>query len=352
MNDVIIEQARYLREDTGAPRLAGRSPGFLEEWLPLAQRLVIGFGNRPLGQACPNAVFARPLDADHVAVVQVADRPLGDGGAPSLGFHLLIVAKEDYEAFVGDPFWLARTFPASWNQHTALASLTSARVPPQPRSVSDVQKVLSRVKAGALKDDEDPETAHVGRTADNSESPALLGGVQVLVEGGKLVFERPAPDNELLEGLWTLLPNKTRARLWPASFAFANTLSFDALVVPRLHRADFEGYTSEEQAAEYPQGHYELTLQVAAETSDQRQLDQLLNRRSTRETIRLAWALLLVVALLALTPKVLDWVFPPAVSNVPERAAAAAGVLGAGDPWTALGIFIHGNKLFGTRTAP
>ena len=38
--------------------------------------------------------------------------------------------------------------------------------------------------------------------------------------------------------------------------------------MPRLHVADFEGYTSEEQAAEYPAGQYELALQVAGKLAD------------------------------------------------------------------------------------
>ena len=57
--------------------------------------------------------------------------------------------------------------------------------------------------------------------------PALLGGVQILVDGGKLVFLRPAPDPGLIRGLWTLLPGPMRTALWPATFAFGNALGFD-----------------------------------------------------------------------------------------------------------------------------
>src|SRR5262245_3902315 len=74
MADIMIEQALYLREGTQAPRLLGRSSGFRDEWLAEAERLVTGFGDRPAGALCPAALFAQPLDNEHVAVVQVAVR--------------------------------------------------------------------------------------------------------------------------------------------------------------------------------------------------------------------------------------------------------------------------------------
>jgi hypothetical protein len=272
--------------------------------------------------------------------VQVADRDNGRG----LAFHVLVCPRPDYERFLGDPFALARRFSLAATD--ALQTLRLPRVPPPPRTLPDVQTVLRRVKAAALLEDEDPEHPDFQRTIANSESPALLGGVQVLVEGGKLVFERSQPDPELVEGLWTLLPQSTRARLWPASFAFGNALGFDVLVVPRAHAADYEGYTSEEQAAEYPAGHYELAMQMAAESGNQRELDALLNRRSTHETMKLGWALLAVVAILALAPRFLDVVEPPAAQNPKYKAAAATGMIATGDPWTALGLKLYGDSIW------
>src|SRR5437660_515974 len=88
-----------------------------------------------------------------------------------------------------------------------------------------------------------------------------------------VVFARPAPDPGLIRGLWTLLPHASRQELWPATFAFGNALGFDALVVPCRGDDDYAGYTTEEQAADYPAGNYELALQTAAEAGDQRALD-------------------------------------------------------------------------------
>src|SRR5207253_986048 len=146
-----------------------------------------------------------------------------------------------------------------------------------------------------------------------------------------LVFERARPDPDLVEGLWMLLPQSTRARLWPTRFALSSARGFDVLVVPRLHAMDFEDYTSEDQAAEYPAGHYEIALQVAAESGNQRDLHALLNRRSSRETMKLGWSLLVIIVLLALVPRLLD-LFPtaPALLGSKQRAAltAAAGIVG------------------------
>jgi hypothetical protein len=129
--------------------------------------------------------------------------------------------------------------------------------------------------------------------------------VQVLVDGGRVVFERKEADTGLIPSLWTLLPTRSRCQLWPASFAFGNSLGFDALVVPRAQGDDFTGYTTENQAEEYPQGQYELGLQIAVEDGDQRALDSLLNRRTWAETWRLAIMLLIVFFFLAVAGRVL-----------------------------------------------
>jgi hypothetical protein len=343
MVEIAIEQARFRRHDNGRPSLEAHSPGFLDDWLPRVERLLVGFGIPVPGVACPLATFAQPLGVMHVAVVQVADR----GDAHGLDFYVLVCSRPDYEQYLGDPFLLARRFPPAWEQKGPLATLAMPRRPLPPRSIAQAQSILRRVKAAALKDNEDPEHPDFQRTTDNSESPALLGAVQVLVEGGKLVFERAAPDPDLVEGLWALLPQSTRARLWPASFAFSNTLGFDVLAVPRLHAADFEGYTSEDQAADYPAGHFEVALQIAVENGSQRELDALLNRRSSGETLKLGWTLLVLVVLLALAPRLLDFMQPtPAAFDPKFKAAAAVGMAAGGDPWTAVALKLYGDSIW------
>src|SRR5206468_7401 len=123
------------------------------------------------------------------------------------------------------------------------------------------------------------------------------GGAQALLDGGRVVFERAQPDAGLIRGLWTLLPASSRAHLWPASFAFGNALGFDAVVVARANGDAFAGYVGEEQAKDYPEGRYELNLQIAAEAGDQAELDHLFARRSRAQTWRLGLFLVAVLGL-------------------------------------------------------
>ncbi len=298
MTDIPVEQALYGGQNAGGYRLLARSPGFLDEWLPEAQRLCTAFGERPAGLACPACIFAQPFGKQHVAIVQVADQGIDDRGWPvAIGFHLLVLPRGDYTSLEGDPFVVADRFAPPWQVRGELPALSLPPEPPPRRTVEQVQKVLKRVEDG----------------------PNLLGGSQVMVDGGRLVFERPAPDTELMRSLWMLLPTSTRCRLWPASFAFSNVLGFDALVVPHAHGEHYAGYLSEQQAGDYPEGRYELNLQIAAEAGDQRGLDALLARRSRAETWRLGLILLGLVVGLTLLAR---WLIPPPAPKAPAPVPA------------------------------
>jgi hypothetical protein len=313
MADITIEQGIYGGQDAGGYRFLARSSGFLDEWLPEATRLCTAFGERPAGVRCPGCVFAQPLGRGHVAVVQVADQGADDTGRPgALGFYLLVLARTDYVNLGGDPFLIAERFPPRWTARGDLPPLTWEGGPPPPRTVAQVQQVLQRPSGPSLfKDAEVPQGG----------SQVLLGGCQALVDSGRLVFERPAPDTDLLRDLWTLLPTSTRAALWPASFAFGNALHFHALVVPQVVPEEYPHYKTEAQAADYPEGRYELSVQTAAEAGNQKDLDALFARRSQTETFRLV--VILVVVLLVVTA-VIKWVIP---SNAPppEPPATPAG---------------------------
>jgi hypothetical protein len=211
---------------------------------------------------------------------------------------------------------------------------------------------LKRIKAGALREGEDPEALDFERTMENSESPALLGGSQILVDGGRLVFERPDGDLRLVSGLWLLLPEATRCRLWPTSFAFGPDLEFDVLVVPRLNEAILENYTTEQQAEAYPEGTYELALQRAAENGTQQDLDAVFRRRDSRSTIRLALVLLAILSVVVLITRFVDFgppaPPPPKTLTAEEKLQTATGasIVAAGEPWTMLGMFMHAKTIW------
>ena len=297
----MIEQALYGGQDAGGYRFLARSPGFRDEWLAEAERLCTGFGERPAGVACPGCVLARPFGRQHVAVVQVADQGQDDAGRPgALAFHLLILPRVHYVELGGDPFFIAEHFPPDWQGRGEMPSLTWTAGPAARRDVTMLQKTLNV-----------------------PQSATLLGGVQILLDGGRLVFERSSPDASILRSLWALLPTRERSRLWPASFAFRNAHRFDVIVVPRAHGPEYDDYITEEKAGDYPEGRYESNLQSAIETGDQGEVDALLNqdRSGTR---RLIIFLLLIVVLLSVALSVLVPVAPPPRPKPTTQKAPAA----------------------------
>jgi hypothetical protein len=184
-----------------------------------------------------------------------------------------------------DPLWIADQLPPPWSARGEVEAVTWTAGPQPKRSVADLKRVL----------DVEPE-----------RTQTLLGGVQILVDGGRLVFVRAGPDEKIVRDLWALLPNSTRAVTWTASFAFGNAHGFDVVVVPQADELSFPRYTREEHAGDYPEGRYELALQSAVEDGDQREVDALLSRRSRGQTMRLAIGLLLVFAVIAL---IIHWPF-------------------------------------------
>lgn len=275
-----IEQAIYGSQDAGGYRFLARSPGFVESWRAEAQRICTGFGERPAGVRCPQALFVRPLGKQHVAVVQVADQGSDDAGRPgALAFRLLVLTRRFYHDLGGDPFLVSDRFRPDWGARGDLPALEWSAGPPPRRAVAEGRKILD---------------VEADRTA------LLLGGAQALVDGGRLAFTRPGPDERLVRDLWALLPTSNRSEMWPATFAFGNAHGFHVAVVPEASGPDFERYLHEKEAGDYPEGRYEFALQKAAEDNDQAEIDTLFARRSRSQTLRLGLFLLVAFILAAL----------------------------------------------------
>lgn len=349
MPPITLEQALYQRPDHGEPRLLARSPGFADAWLPDAEHLILGFGARRNALRCPLSIFGKPLNKKQIALVRVKDE--NPSFPTGLRFHILVVSRKDYEACVRDPFILASKVEPTWHGNL-LPSLTIAEEMFQPRTIAQVQAVLKRVKAAALQESDDPESPHFERTVENSESPALLGGAQILVDSGRVVFERPEGDLALASGMWLLLPEQTRCRLWPCSFAFSRELEFDLLIVPQLDDTMLDGYTTEDQAADYPHGTYEFALQHAAEQGGQAELDAVFAKRDSRQTMRLAVTILIVLSAAVLISRWLELGPRPSVTVQHQKQAAAAGIVAVGDPWADAAMLTYWQMLAKPREKP
>jgi hypothetical protein len=284
MKHVILQQATVARHGPAEVRWLARSVDFLDAWQPRVEELCRLFGERPDGVRCPEAVFAQSFGKRLVAVVRVADLGADDPAVPpaALGFHFLVLHEADYRAAGGDPFALAAACPPDWHRRGSLPA-QCFDVPPPRRTVAQVCDVLQR-----------------------EDGPTLLGATQGLMDGCRVAWGRPAPDTALLRALWTLLPTSARCDLWPASFAFGNALGFHAVVFPVVPKDQVDArYLSEQQADNYPEGRYELTLQTTAEAGDEEGLDLLFARRSPREVWRLGWLLAGLFVILSLaTPLV------------------------------------------------
>lgn len=265
-----IEQA--LADIVGSAfRIVTASPGFLDDWTGETERLCRGIGTPPAGLSVELALFAQPLGKAHVVIVQFR------GDATRLAFRLLVLDRASYCVCGADPFLIADRFPPEWTAPRGLPTLTSPAATPPPRTVEQLQHVLQ-----------------------TGGSQTLLGAVQALIDGSRLVVERAAPAEQFVRDLWQLLPYAAQAELWPATMAFADSLDFHVLVVPTGVQWQRQRYWTEEQALDYPHGRYELALQYAIEHADQRAVERLLARRSSKQTLRLAVFILIGAIVLAL----------------------------------------------------
>ena len=285
MKELFLEHALYGCQQGGYQFLA-QSPGIDAQCQQELQQICTSFGERPPGVSCPRAVFAYPLSNKRVVVAQVADQGVDDTGRPgALSFYLLIFPIELYRYLGGDPFFLATRYPVIEHAQGELTPRSCFPEPAPPRLLPEIESILK-----------------------DENSPTFLGSVQALLDGGRLAFERSEPDEKLVQNLWSLLPTSSRWEMWPTSFAFGNALGFHVLVTPRVDEETKAVYVSEEHAGDYPEGRYELRLQMATEAGDQQELDRLFSRRSPKDTIRLGFLILILALAIPLAASFISWV--------------------------------------------
>ena len=261
----MIEQAVFRGTDPVA-----RSGGYSDEYVETTQSMIDALG---LTSGDREALFVYRWANDVVAVAQSRGTLI----------RVLTVPGSLYR-LVHDPFRLTREFTPEFTVRGELLALPWIQGRPAPRNLTDVQKVLRE-----------------------GDAPTLLGAAQALVDGGRIVFQRPQPDQILFEQIWMLLPDSVRGELSIATFASNNALGFDLLVAPAADRDSFPRYLTERHAGDYPEGRYELALQMAVESANEGQMRELFARRSGSQAMRLAWTLLLAAIGLGLAMRFIPW---------------------------------------------
>lgn len=261
--DLRIQQAVAVADVRGV-RVVAHTPEFDTAE---AERIAVLFGARPAGVRCPLAHFACPFGRKHIAVVRVEDRP---GSGDPLGFRFLVLSRDLYQ-HLGDPFAISDRYPPEWTATGPLAEFAWPMETLPERTVEQLDAILK-----------------------HGDGSLLLGGAQAIVDGNRLLLRRDEPAEQLAGELWQLLPDRTRAERWVASFAFSDELGFHLAAGPALTPAGREPKPLTEDAVrDYPASSYELSLQTAVESGDPAALRRLMARRTPDETIRLALYLVL-----------------------------------------------------------
>ena len=276
--ELSIRQALLVAEPNG-PRVLATSEDFPFAWEEAARLAVVRFGTKPADIGVSAEIFALPVGKSHVAVVQVEDLPSG-----VLGFRFLILGKPLYDA-LGDPFAIADRFPPDWSSRGELPTLAWPMEPLPPRLVEALDELL---KTG--------------------DGPFLLGSTQALLDGGRICLKKTDSTHAAIRTIWQLLPTRSRCELWPATLVFSEELDFSIWAMPEIPAKLPAGCLNEEQAKDYPEGRYEVAMQSAIESRDQAEMNRLLARRSSGETLRLAAMMLAGAVLIAVGVKLMSWI--------------------------------------------
>lgn len=260
----------FLRREGDAIHIVAQSEGVTEEVLAELQRACLAFGQPSI--VFPSAMFTQRWKKQYLIVVQVIDAPLR--------FHAVIVDENALSFAAIDPELIAKDIRPDWNASGTIEPFVWKSEYPVD-TIAVFQDIL---KTG--------------------NSQLLLGATQALFDSGKIVFERPDPDPMLVRNLWRMLPYSSRRELTFATFAFSDALRCNVMVMPKIEAVPV-GYLIESNVLDYPEGRYEKAVQIAVEADDQRGLNRLLWRRSSSETLRLAWWILGASMLVAIVMKIM-----------------------------------------------
>ncbi len=179
-----------------------------------------------------------------------------------------------------DPFFLAELAPPDWGANSP-ADIPLGQANPPRRDVAALQQVMAK-----------------------GDGPFLLGACQTLVDQGRILLHRDRPAEKTIRDVWRLLPVSIQGRTSFTAFAPDNRLGFDVAVLREIPPAH-PGFLTEDQARDYPESRYERELQTAVEHGDERALQALLNRRSSSDTLKLAFTMVVGMAVVSLAARIL-----------------------------------------------
>lgn len=183
---------------------------------------------------------------------------------------------------VPEPFAYIELAPAVWgNNHPPTSEFSLQQFQPPVRSVATVKAMMP--------------------TADG---PFLYGGCQALLDRAKIILERSEPDHTTIRQLWQLLPISIQAQTTFISWTQQHECRFDIMMVPVIP-VEHPGYLIEDQARDYPESRYERALQLAIEFDDEASFQKLIHRQSSAQVLRLAFTLVLGMAVLSVVARIL-----------------------------------------------
>jgi hypothetical protein len=184
------------------------------DWLAELKAVCQRFGEPPAGCGPVESLFALRLNSGPWAIVNVDSVGADDRGRPgALAFHALFVGPWAYRLAASSPFAFARAFRHGWTNE-------------------DVDSTLPR---GSLSlGQSQANTSTRPDSFDAGADPRVVPIVTALKEGRRVVVQAGEPIDALARNVWQRLPVRVRRRTGIATWAFANSNSFDLVALPKL----------------------------------------------------------------------------------------------------------------------
>ncbi|MFO0936052.1 MAG: hypothetical protein U0798_05980 [Gemmataceae bacterium] len=256
-SSITLPQLSLIRDSSG-PRVLGRSPEIPFEVEEQALSIVLRFGARGSASTIPAGTFLlKSRTGDRLFLGSFAESP---GLESTLLFRLTYFAHK-FRPLV-DPFRFAERFPANG----AKGELPLIDWEPVPEPHRPVEAIRELLKTG--------------------DSPLLLGVTQALLDGCKIAISTKEASPEFVQQVWQLMPEMARWETTFTTFAASVELNVDLAVVAEGVPIP-PGFLTAEQARDYPEGRYELSLQLAAEEGNQHKLDKLFSRKTSNQVLRM-----------------------------------------------------------------